>query len=235
MSIQRKPRLTRRRAEQLLDGHGPAGDPVGRVLDAAAAPGRPDELAREDATAAMFQAARLDTSWGRGKSDDARLRRSAPLKALLGTGLAVLLTSGGLALAATGQLPWQEPTTPAHSSHHGGRHSEDGTKGDSSSTDRSGGSRPSARPSSEASRQTDPSAAATTSDAPSAGSTAGTSEPPSTTASSASTKKPHPTHPTHPSHPAHPTKTPKPPKPTRTPKPPKPTKTPKPPKPTKST
>jgi hypothetical protein len=56
---QRLPRRSRRELDDLLAGNGPAGDPVARLLRAAAAPGRADELAGAPEAVAVFAAASL--------------------------------------------------------------------------------------------------------------------------------------------------------------------------------
>ena len=106
-------RLTRRRAERLLDGRDSDAGALGRVLDAAAAPAQGDELAREDATVAMFHAARLDpvAATRREPVRSSTLGRLAAVKAVIATVAAVLLMSSGIALAASHQLPWQKPDT----------------------------------------------------------------------------------------------------------------------------
>jgi hypothetical protein len=118
MKRDRKRRLDAVAAERLLDGDG--GGPaylVGLIASATARP-NPSELAREDAAAAAFVAARDDAVRGA-----AALRRSAPraahgpvrarprrgrlvpAKAAV-LGVALALAAGGLALAATtGVLP----------------------------------------------------------------------------------------------------------------------------------
>ncbi|WP_167288757.1 hypothetical protein [Nocardioides seonyuensis] len=98
-------RLSRRDAEEILASPAQSDHAVGPVLDAVAAPARPGELLREDAAVAAFHAARLSpATTSRSDSPVPKTTRTAA-KAFLATGAVVALTSGGLALAATGHLP----------------------------------------------------------------------------------------------------------------------------------
>jgi hypothetical protein len=109
MSIQEPRRIDRRTAEHLLggapmdvhDGH----PPLAAFLAAAAAPGRPDELAREQATLAAFRAAQLAPIPAHRSLSAVR---TAVMKVLTIKAAVVLAatTAGGVALAAgTGTLP----------------------------------------------------------------------------------------------------------------------------------
>ena len=98
-------RLSRRDAEEILASPAQSDHAVGPLLDALGAPGREGELLREDAAVAAFHAARLGAvPTSRSDSTVSKPTRTAA-KAFLATGAVVALTSGGLALAATGHLP----------------------------------------------------------------------------------------------------------------------------------
>ncbi|MBX6356136.1 MAG: hypothetical protein IRZ05_09830 [Micromonosporaceae bacterium] len=115
----RKSSIDRRTAERLLrDGRGTGDHPLAGLLAAAKAPGRGDELAREEMAVAAFRAAR---------------RGSVPLpqrRSMIKTALAKLLTVkaaalaatvvgvGGVALAAsTGTIPGTQHSTGPAASH----------------------------------------------------------------------------------------------------------------------
>src|SRR5690606_16351957 len=98
---------SRREAEHLLDDPAASGHALGPVLDAARAPARSHELAREDATVAAFHAARL-TPAPISRSNfvsPAITGRRAATRAVIATAAVVGLTTSGIALAATGHLP----------------------------------------------------------------------------------------------------------------------------------
>jgi hypothetical protein len=109
MSIQEPRHIDRRTAEQLL-GPAPMGirdghPPLAALLTAATMPGRPAELASEQASLAAFQTAQL-TPVPRPRRLSAV--KSAVMKVLTVKAVAVLAatTAGGVALAAgTGTLP----------------------------------------------------------------------------------------------------------------------------------
>ncbi|NKZ04912.1 hypothetical protein [Actinomadura latina] len=111
-------RLDQHAAERLLDGAG-GHAPLHALLSAAAAPGRPAELAGEDAAAAAFRAAPAPARASRR----AVLRRFLTAKVIALIGGTILLT-GGVAYA-TGHFPGQEPApapSPSHSEHGGDGH-----------------------------------------------------------------------------------------------------------------
>ncbi|NDU73806.1 hypothetical protein GWI34_14335 [Actinomadura sp. DSM 109109] len=115
-------RLDPRLAERLLDGAGGHAE-LRELLAAASAPGRPGELAGEDAAVAAFLAAPRPARRSRAAS----LRRFLTAKVIAVVGGSVLL-SGGMAYA-TGNLPGQDPapapsTTPREP---GGRDQVGGT------------------------------------------------------------------------------------------------------------
>ncbi|MEV4254754.1 hypothetical protein AB0J52_16515 [Spirillospora sp. NPDC049652] len=140
--------LTPEAAERLFDalaqGREPQGrdgasgaDPLTALLSAASAPGRPDELAGEDAAVAAFQSAVAERSSeavttrvlpagaGRPQVGGRGLKRLLTVKAALVALVAASL--GGVALAAsTGNLPGQTQEHPhpsprlSPSRHHGG-------------------------------------------------------------------------------------------------------------------
>ncbi|GAA1825803.1 hypothetical protein HC028_15130 [Planosporangium flavigriseum] len=109
MSIQDPRHLDRRAAEQLLGG-APMGahdrhPPLSALLTAAAAPGRPDELAGEQAILAAFRSAQLIPV---PRPRSLSTVKSAMMKVFTVPVAAVLAatTAGGVALAAgTGALP----------------------------------------------------------------------------------------------------------------------------------
>ncbi|KRE98780.1 hypothetical protein ASG88_17220 [Nocardioides sp. Soil777] len=96
--------LSRRDADRILDAPGESDHPVGRSIQALRAPGSTSELHREDATVAAFHAARLSPT-SRPMSGVAPSARSAAVRAVAATGIVVALSSGGFALAASGNLP----------------------------------------------------------------------------------------------------------------------------------
>jgi hypothetical protein len=109
-------RLDQRTAEQLRDGAG-AHAPLHSLLSAAAAPGRPAELAGEDAATAAFLAAPA-RAWA---SRLAVLRRFMTAKVIALIGGTILLT-GGVAYA-TGHFPGRQSApapSPTHQRHGGG-------------------------------------------------------------------------------------------------------------------
>jgi hypothetical protein len=109
MSIKQPSRIDRRTAEHLIqsapmgirDGH----PPLAALLTAAAAPGRPDELAGEQASLAAFRTAQLNpVPRPRGFSSV----KTAAMKVLTIKAVAIVaaMTAGGVAVAAgTGTLP----------------------------------------------------------------------------------------------------------------------------------
>ncbi|GAA4238916.1 hypothetical protein GCM10022254_56860 [Actinomadura meridiana] len=100
----RAPGLDERAAERLLDGAvGPAR--LRALLSAAAAPGRPEELAGEDAAVAAFRAAPVPER----RSRAAMLRRFLTIKVLAVVGGSLILTGGAAYATITGQLPGQSP------------------------------------------------------------------------------------------------------------------------------
>ncbi|TWJ29280.1 hypothetical protein JD81_02789 [Micromonospora sagamiensis] len=110
MRFRRSRRPDERAAERLLDtvatGHAErSDDPVARLLAAAVAPARPDELAGEDAALAAFRAARAQ----RPATVPARPRRTARAAVWL-AGFAVTATAG-VAVAAVG-LDRSDPPRP---------------------------------------------------------------------------------------------------------------------------
>jgi hypothetical protein len=94
-------RLDPRAAERLLDGAGGHAE-LGELLAAASAPGRPRELAGEDAAVAAFLAAPRPAR----RSRAAALRRFLTAKVIAVVGGSILL-SGGAAFA-TGNFPGQD-------------------------------------------------------------------------------------------------------------------------------
>lgn len=93
-------RLTRREAEQLLSDPASSRHALGPLLDAARSSQARSDAAREDAAAAAFvvaQVRRATTSAGRTRRPVAR--------GLAAAGLALTVATGGVALAATGNLP----------------------------------------------------------------------------------------------------------------------------------
>jgi hypothetical protein len=108
----RRRRLRRQDAERLLaTGHGDDQAALSRLVAAARAPGRPDELAREDGAVAAFRAARAQPGSG-------TLRRVAARAMVIKVGVVVAVTAAaGVAVAAvTDNLPGQvdspQPQTP---------------------------------------------------------------------------------------------------------------------------
>ncbi|TDD79491.1 hypothetical protein E1293_23120 [Actinomadura darangshiensis] len=113
-------RLDERTAEHLLDGAD--GHALHALLAAAAAPGRPAELAGEDAAVAAFLAAPRPARRARA----AGLRRFLTAKIIAVLGGGSILLSGGVAYA-TGNFPGQSPEPAPSPSQH--RH--EGTNPDS--------------------------------------------------------------------------------------------------------
>ena len=99
--------LSRREAERLLDDAAAHDSALGTLLAAAAAPGQPDELRREDATAAAFHRTAMAPSPGAPVVLLPAPRRSgrAATRAVVATGAVVALASGGFALAGSADLP----------------------------------------------------------------------------------------------------------------------------------
>lgn len=113
MIFRRSARHDRAELDRLLDAAGGApvagADPLARLLSAAAAPGRPDELAGEEAALAAFRAARAAPV-----SPAAAPRRRRPLTAgavAWGAGIAVTATAG-VAFAAVAIDRPSDPTPP---------------------------------------------------------------------------------------------------------------------------
>jgi hypothetical protein len=108
MNTRHPSRISRKAAEQLLDGAGlgpsvaEAPEQLVRVLAAAAAPGRPDELAGEQMAVAAFETHHLDP--------DAIPQRGQMIKSPLARILTgkILITS--LAVAATGGVAPPAPS-----------------------------------------------------------------------------------------------------------------------------
>lgn len=98
------PRLSRRDADRLLDAPTEHGGALGSALDAAAAPGSPRELRREEATLEAFRAARLAAAPAAGPVSSDPRRRAAS-RAVVATGAVVALVSGSLALADVADVP----------------------------------------------------------------------------------------------------------------------------------
>jgi hypothetical protein len=100
-------RLSRRETNGLLDGTATRNDALGEVLRASSAPAREGELAREGAAVAMFHSAHLDpvVASRREPMLSSTAGRSAALKAVIASIAAVTIASGGIALAASGNLP----------------------------------------------------------------------------------------------------------------------------------
>ncbi|GII25778.1 hypothetical protein [Planosporangium mesophilum] len=142
-------RLDRRTAEQLLAGDPTAGrdshPPLAALLTAAAAPGRPDELARERVSMAAFQTACLTPAPRPGRLD---MVKTAVLKVLTVKVLAIAAVTagtGGVALAAsTGVLPnplagpapsASSGLTVAHPTAGSSRHTHEAGRDDATSND----------------------------------------------------------------------------------------------------
>jgi MgtE intracellular N domain len=128
MNTRHAPRISRKAAEQLLDGetalgrsHAGGPEQLARVLAAAAAPGREHELAGEQLAVAAFEANHLESaaSYRRGqmiKSPLAKLLTTKVLAAAL-----TVFAGGGVALAAStgtfsGPGPAAQTPGPAASS-----------------------------------------------------------------------------------------------------------------------
>ncbi|MFI0369423.1 hypothetical protein ACH35V_16195 [Actinomadura sp. 1N219] len=121
--------LDRRAAERLLDGAYDHAR-LHALLAAAAAPGRPEELAGEDAAVAAFRAAPRPEP----RSRTAALRRFLTIKALAVAGGALILTGGAAYATITGQLPGRDPAPSSPSPSH--REGKD-TNGDENPATRS--------------------------------------------------------------------------------------------------
>jgi hypothetical protein len=105
MATLRNRRIGRADAQRLLDGE-PAGAQhaeLAALLSAAAAPGRPAELADEPAMVAAFVRARREPSPSPGRARARRPGRFAVLK--VATGLLLFTTAGTAFAAETGNLP----------------------------------------------------------------------------------------------------------------------------------
>ncbi|TDB87710.1 hypothetical protein E1264_13765 [Actinomadura sp. KC216] len=96
--------LDRRAAERILDGAYDHAR-LHTLLTAAAAPGRPEELAGEDAAVAAFMAAPRPAP----RSRTAALRRFLTIKALAVVGGSLILTGGAAYATITGQFPGSDP------------------------------------------------------------------------------------------------------------------------------
>jgi hypothetical protein len=96
-------RLTRRDAEQLLSDPSSSSHALGPVLDAARSSQVRSALPGEEVAVAAFVASRFAAAH-QGVPVVPPVRKTVT-KALAATGLVVALTSGGVALAATGHLP----------------------------------------------------------------------------------------------------------------------------------
>ncbi|MEU4569241.1 hypothetical protein [Micromonospora sp. NPDC023956] len=110
MRFRRSRRPDEQTAERLLDTAAPSDQPVARLLAAAAAPARPDELAGEDAALAAFGAVRAQRPVP--VPDPPRPRRTAPVVAWL-AGLAVVATAGVAVATADLHRSDPPPTPPA--------------------------------------------------------------------------------------------------------------------------
>lgn len=174
---------------------------VARLLDDARAPGTPRELAREEDALLVFHQANAARAAGTGVA--ARSTRRG-LRALVATGGVVVVTSSGLAFAATGHAPWSQPSAPAPSV---GQHSGD-TEGPTPSSSTTGAhpDTPSAKSGpTHGDGTSDPSATGGDHPSDGPGSTIDATHPVHPTHPSHPTHPVHPTHPTHPTHPVHPT------------------------------
>ena len=107
MSLWSRIGVRRRVTPRPTDERSPSDD-VDRLLEAARAPGGPRELGREDAAVAMFHAARLEAAGGGGAAAQmaARSARRTGLKAAIIAAGAVLVTTSGIAFAASGHAPF---------------------------------------------------------------------------------------------------------------------------------
>ncbi|MGH3203380.1 MAG: magnesium transporter MgtE N-terminal domain-containing protein [Streptosporangiaceae bacterium] len=122
MNTRHRSRISRKAAEQLLDGatglgrshaKAPGGpDQLARVLAAAAAPGREHELAGEQMAVAAFEASHLESvaSYQRGQMIKSPLAKIVTTKVLAAT--LTVFAGGGVALAAsTGTFSGSGPAT----------------------------------------------------------------------------------------------------------------------------
>lgn len=101
--------ITPESAERLLDGHG-GPEPLARLLDAAAAPGRTHEFRGEDTAAAAFE-----IHYARQAASGRRRRGRLPAARILALA-ALLCGGGGVALAAaTGSLGGSPAPRPSAS------------------------------------------------------------------------------------------------------------------------
>lgn len=110
MSTTRPSRIDRDTAERLLAGvpaiRGPGGAPLANLLAAAAAPGRPDELAGEQAALAVFRAAQLTHAPDPRRRSVLKTALAKMLTVKVAAAAAVVAVGGGVAVAAeTGALP----------------------------------------------------------------------------------------------------------------------------------
>ncbi|MFI0410353.1 hypothetical protein [Actinomadura sp. 3N508] len=120
--------LDKRAAERLLDGAYDHAR-LHALLAAAAAPGRPEELAGEDAAVAAFMAAPRPAS----RSRAAALRRFLTIKVLAVVGGSLILTGGAAYATITGQLPGRDPA-PSQSPTQDHRKDTDGERNPPKST-----------------------------------------------------------------------------------------------------
>lgn len=126
-----RPRIDRDTAEQLLRGSATSADPLVTLLAAAAAPPRPDELAGEQKVLAAFHSAHLGPvpQPRRRSMIKTALAKLLTLK-VAGAALAAT-TAGGVALAATGNLPGVSGTDRKPAAHASAQPSDqaDGERG----------------------------------------------------------------------------------------------------------
>ncbi len=135
MRMKRKNHITRERAERLLNGRDGDASEIARVLDAASRPATSGELAREDATVAMFHRTRLEHPVPASRRETVRLStfgRLAAGKALLAAIVALVFATAGVALVANDRVPWNQP--PGHSARDDPDDSTEGTQGEDEST-----------------------------------------------------------------------------------------------------
>ncbi|MEV0659769.1 hypothetical protein ACIBI3_04210 [Actinomadura luteofluorescens] len=135
-------RLDPRAAERLLDGAGGHAE-LRALLTAASAPGRPRELAGEDAAVAAFLAAPRPARSSRA----AALRRFLTAKVIAVVGGSILL-SGGVAFA-TGNFPGQDAAPGPSSTPHDRKTPKQGGGGSGSHPLHGPSTGPSPKPSSE--------------------------------------------------------------------------------------
>lgn len=97
-----RPRLTRRAASRMLDDPHPGADSLSTVLAAASAPGEPTELSREELVLAQFRAgAALALVPPETTSVLSRVRKLVAAPAVAFSAAGLVLTGGGLAIAAS--------------------------------------------------------------------------------------------------------------------------------------